>query len=202
MYKGRLFVVSGPSGAGKGTICRELTKEIRISLSVSMTTRDPRPGEREGRSYYFVTKEAFEQSIAAGDLLEYAQVYGQYYGTPKQRVLSLLEAGEDIILEIDTQGAMQVREHFPEGVFIFILPPSMAALRKRLLERGTETMEAANERLGKAMKEISFVNKYDYCIINDFLPVAVARIKSIVIAEHYRVSPHVYDVIEKYKEEM
>ena len=151
-HKGKLFIISGPSGAGKGTICKELlaqTSRDDVQLSVSMTTRNPRAGETDGVSYYFVSKEEFLHRIEAGGLLEYAEVYGNYYGTPKQPVVEKLAAGIDVILEIDMQGALKVKENYPDGVFIFILPPSMTELRKRLTGRGTETPEAIELRLGK-----------------------------------------------------
>ena len=151
-HAGKLFILSGPSGAGKGTICKELlaqTSRDDVQLSVSMTTRNPRNGETEGASYYFVSKEEFLRKIEAGGLLEHAEVYGNYYGTPKQPVIEKLAAGIDVILEIDMQGALKVKENYPDGVFIFILPPSMSELRKRLTGRGTETSEAIEMRLGK-----------------------------------------------------
>jgi len=202
MHKGRLFVVSGPSGAGKGTICKKLLEEVEVSLSVSMTTRAPRSGEIEGKGYYFISTEAFEQAIETGGFLEYAKVYGYYYGTPKHKVLEKLEAGEDVILEIDIQGALQIKECFPDGVFIFILPPSMAELRKRITERGSETEDAINLRLAETLGEVSCIDKYDYYVVNDELSEAVDRVKAIMIAEHSRVSQAVYERIEKYKGEM
>ena len=142
-HAGKLFVFSGPSGAGKGTICKRLLEEVdELAVSVSMTTRAPRNGEVDGISYYFTEKEAFEEHIAQGRLLEYAEVYGNYYGTPKEPVIEKLQAGIDVILEIDMQGALKVKENYPDGVFVFILPPSMSILRKRLTGRGTETQEA------------------------------------------------------------
>ena len=153
-HAGKLFILSGPSGAGKGTICKELlaqTSRDDVQLSVSMTTRNPRNGETEGASYYFVSKEEFLRKIEAGGLLEHAEVYGNYYGTPKQPVIEKLAAGIDVILEIDMQGALKVKENYPDGVFIFILPPSMSELRKRLTGRGTETAEAIEMRLGETL---------------------------------------------------
>ena len=143
-HSGKLFIVSGPSGAGKGTICKRLIEESdpgRIELSVSMTTRKARVGEEEGRSYYFVSRERFLQEVKNDGFIEYAEVYENYYGTPKEKVLDKLSQGVDIVLEIDIQGAMKVKEAYPEGVFIFILPPSMSILRKRLTGRGTDSIE-------------------------------------------------------------
>jgi guanylate kinase len=157
MNKGRLFVISGPSGTGKGTICKELIKDDKIRLSVSMTTRNPREGEVHGVSYYFAIKEEFLQKIEAGGFLEYAEVFGNYYGTPKMEVLELLDEGIDVLLEIDVQGALQIKDVYPEAVLVFILPPSMEALRARLTGRGTETQEVVERRLGEASKEISYV---------------------------------------------
>ena len=201
-HSGKLFVLSGPSGAGKGTICKRLLEEIEeLDLSVSMTTRKPRVGETEGVSYFFTEKEVFEEHIKQGNLLEYAQVYGNYYGTPKKPVLEKLARGVDVILEIDMQGALKVKESYPDGVFIFILPPSMAELRKRLTGRGTETAEAIEMRLGEALKELSYIDKYDYCVVNRVLEEAVARVKAIVVAEHSKVAFTAEELIERYKEE-
>ena len=203
-HAGKLFILSGPSGAGKGTICKELlaqTSRDDVQLSVSMTTRNPRAGETDGVSYYFVSKEEFLHRIEAGGLLEYAEVYGNYYGTPKQPVVEKLAAGIDVILEIDMQGALKVKENYPDGVFIFILPPSMTELRKRLTGRGTETPEAIEMRLGETLKELSYIDKYDYCVVNGQLEEAVNRVKSILTAEHSRVTFTAEELISRYKEE-
>ncbi|MFR7991143.1 MAG: guanylate kinase [Anaerovoracaceae bacterium] len=201
-YAGKLFIISGPSGAGKGTICQRLAEETKVELSVSMTTRKPRPGEIEGKSYFFTTEEEFQKEIENGGLLEYASVYGNFYGTPKSKVVEKLRAGTDIVLEIDIQGALNVKEVYPDGIFIFILPPSMAELRKRITGRGSESEEAINLRLSQTLKEVSYIDKYDYCVVNGDLNEAVARVKSIVMAEHSRVSQSIYQLIEKYKEEV
>ena len=201
-HPGKLFVLSGPSGAGKGTICKKLLEETeKLELSVSMTTRSPRPGEVEGISYFFTEKEKFEEHIRCGKLLEHAQVYGNYYGTPRAPVLEKLAAGIDVILEIDMQGALKVKESYPDGVFIFILPPSMSELRKRLTGRGTETAEAIELRLGETLKELSYIEKYDYCVVNGVLEEAVARVKAIVVAEHSKVAFTAEELIASYKEE-
>ena len=147
MGKGLLYVISGPSGAGKGTICKRVLDELDIDLSISMTTRKPREGEVHGVNYYFVTKEEFQERIAEDGFFEYAQVYENYYGTPKQMVMEQLAKGRDVLLEIDTQGALNVKKAYPEGVAIFLLPPSLEELRKRLTGRGTETPEAIELRL-------------------------------------------------------
>ena len=185
---GTLIVVSGPSGARKGTICSELlNSDESLKLSISMTTRAPRGKEVDGVDYYFVSKEEFENKIAKGDFLEYAEVHGNYYGTPKDMVEKSLKAGEDIILEIDIQGALKVKETMPEGIFIFIMPPSMRELRDRLVKRNTETKEKIIERFRNAYKEINEVTKYNYIVINDEIDVAVEKVKSIILAEKCRV---------------
>ncbi|MEA4987827.1 MAG: guanylate kinase [Anaerovorax sp.] len=202
MGKGLLFVVSGPSGAGKGTICKRLLDEIDIDLSVSMTTRKPRPGEVDGVNYYFVSHEEFNKIKEKDGLLEYAYVYGNYYATPKKMVMDKLEQGRDVILEIDIQGALKIRETYPKGIFVFILPPSMKELRKRITGRGSETEDAINMRLGETLKEVSYIDKYDYCVINDEIEEAVERVACIMKAEHSRVSKDIYQLIERYKEEI
>lgn len=202
MNKGLLFVVSGPSGAGKGTICKKLIEKINIELSVSMTTRQPRHGEEEGRNYFFVSEEDFIRTMNKEGFLEYAKVYGNYYGTPKEAVMKKLEDGRDVVLEIDIQGALKIRESYPKGIFIFILPPSMTELRKRITGRGSETEDAINLRLGETLKEVSYIDKYDYCVVNNEVDEAVARVAAIIKAEHSRVSEDIYELIAKYKEEI
>lgn len=201
-HSGKLFIISGPSGAGKGTICQRLVEESKVEISVSMTTRNPRPGEIDGKSYYFTNREDFLTEIEKGGFLEYAEVYGNYYGTPKEKVIEKLSSGVDVVLEIDIQGALKVKEAYPNGIFIFILPPSMAELRKRITGRGSETEESINLRLSQTLKEVSYIDKYDYCVVNGDLEEAVARVKAIVMAEHSRVSQSIYKLIEKYKEEV
>ncbi|MBN7772109.1 guanylate kinase [Clostridium aminobutyricum] len=202
MDKGHLFVVSGPSGAGKGTICQKIVEQTDVELSISMTTRDPRSFEEHGANYYFVSKEEFLETIENNGLLEYAEVYGNFYGTPKKLVMEKLNAGRDVILEIDIQGAMKVKQSYPGGVFIFILPPSMTELRKRITGRGSESEDAINMRLGETLKEVSYIDKYDYCVVNGELDEAVNRVQAIIIAEHSKVSESIYHLIKKYEEEI
>ncbi|MEG1930075.1 MAG: guanylate kinase [Anaerovorax sp.] len=202
MEKGLLIVVSGPSGAGKGSICKELLERQDIDISVSMTTRKPRPGEVHGVNYYFVSKEEFLSMIETGGFLEYAEVYGNYYGTPKGLVLEKMAKGRDVILEIDMQGALKVKENYPSGIFIFILPPSMTELRKRLTNRGSESEEDINLRLSQTLKEVSYIDKYDYCVVNGDLKEATKRVEAIITAYHSRVTEDAYKLIENYKEEI
>lgn len=198
---GLLIVISGPSGAGKGTICKALLDKNDFWLSVSATTRQPREGEVHGKNYYFIDREEFLSRIKNNDFLEYAEVYGNFYGTPKSNVIEMLENGKDVILEIDIQGALKVKEVFPEGVFIFILPPSMEELKKRIIKRGSETPESLMTRFKSAYKEINYVSKYSYAVVNDTVEEAVKKIESIVIAERCRVD-RMKDTILNSKEEL
>ena len=185
---GSLIIISGPSGAGKGTIVNELIKNTNLVLSISMTTRPKREGEVDGKDYYFVTKQEFAKQIKKGNFLEYANVHGDnYYGTPKDKVLKSIENGKDIVLEIDIQGALKVKEKYKEGIFIFIMPPSMRELKNRLIRRNTETLDKVITRFKDAYQEINEVTKYNYVVINDNLEDAVEKVKSIIIAEKCRV---------------
>lgn len=200
-HKGELFVISGPSGTGKGTICKKLIEDEEIFLSVSATTREPRPGEVDGESYYFMDKDTFVDMINSGGFLEHAVVYDHYYGTPKQRVLEKLEAGIDVILEIDIQGAMNVKKSFPEGIFIFILPPSLKVLRELLTARGTDAPDVIEKRLSKTVSEIKQIGNYDYYVVNDDLDTAVERTRAIIDAERSRVSNYAEEIIGVYERE-
>lgn len=199
--RGLLLVISGPSGAGKGTICKALIEKNSFWISVSATTRLPRQGEVEGKSYYFTSKEDFLERIERKDFLEYAEVYGNFYGTPKSKVIQMLEDGNDVILEIDIQGALKVKEAFKEGIFIFILPPSMEELKQRIIRRGSETRESLMTRFKSAYKEINYVSKYSYAVVNDTVEEAVKKIESIVVAERCRVD-RMKDTIINSKEEL
>lgn len=187
--KGDLIVISGPSGCGKDSICNKVIKKRKnIQISVSMTTREKRQGEKEGKDYYFVTKEEFEKSIENDDLLEYAIVHEKdYYGTPKSNLFKILEDGIDVILIIDIQGALQIKEKYPEAIFIFILPPSMRELKKRLIKRGSETKESMFRRFKSMYKEINEIVKYNYVVVNDELDDAVNKVIAILDSQKCRV---------------
>lgn len=181
--KGILLVISGFSGAGKGTIVKELLKHYdNYALSVSMTTRKPREGERDGVEYFFVDREKFEKTIAENGLIEYATYCDNYYGTPKDFVESKLEAGMDVILEIEIQGALQIKEKFPESLLLFITPPSAEELRNRLEKRGTETKEVIAKRLSRACEESEGMDAYDYIVINDDLETCVKELHAMIEA--------------------
>ncbi|MCI5815917.1 guanylate kinase [Ruminococcus sp.] len=184
--KGLLLVVSAPSGCGKGTILGEILKDEGFYYSISATTRAPREGEQDGVNYHFITKEEFEQRIARGGMLEYAQYCGNYYGTPKKEVEQMREAGRDVILEIEVEGAMKVRSLCPDAVFLFIAPPSVEELRRRLNKRGTEAAEVIEERVAQASRELSYADRYDYIIVNGELEKAIDDFRTIVRAEKLR----------------
>jgi guanylate kinase len=187
MSKGLLIVLSGPSGVGKGTVCSVLRhKQSNLVYSVSATTRAPRQGEIDGINYFFKTREQFQDMIARDALLEYAEYVGNYYGTPRDFVDRTLAEGKDIILEIEVQGALKVKEKFPQGVFIFLVPPSLDELKQRITGRGTENAEVINHRMTVAKEEMNLIHYYDYAVVNDEIDAACHRIQSIITAEHCR----------------
>ncbi|GAX90428.1 guanylate kinase [Effusibacillus lacus] len=184
VQKGLLVVLSGPSGAGKGTVCKALAPVMPdMGYSISCTTRQPREGEVEGVNYFFKTREEFKRMMEQDELLEWAEVYGNYYGTPLHYVEEQIAMGKNVLLEIEMQGAMQVKKKYPNGVFIFLIPPSLEELKKRILGRGTETEESFNLRFGAAAGEMKYINEYDYVVVNDEVEKAVDRIRSIITAE-------------------
>ena len=185
--EGILIVVSGFSGAGKGTIMKALLERYdNYALSISATTRNPRPGEEEGKAYFFKTTEEFEKMIAKDDLIEYAMYVGNYYGTPKAYVEEQLRAGKDVILEIEIQVALKVKEKFPNTLLLFVTPPSAEELRKRLEGRGTETQEVIDGRMKRAIEEAEYMDQYDYLVVNDELDVCVEEMHHLIQGEHER----------------
>ncbi|MDR1018336.1 MAG: guanylate kinase [Lachnospiraceae bacterium] len=206
MKRGILVVVSGFSGAGKGTLMKNLLLQHNdYALSISATTRKPRSGEEEGREYFFKTKEEFETMIENGDLIEYANYVGNYYGTPKDYVEDKLSQGKDVILEIELQGALKVKERFPKTLLLFVIPPSVSELKKRLIGRGTESEEVINARINRAKEESKYIKDYDYLIVNDDLNICTNELHQIIQNEHYRVNRNdefvnqVIDELNRYK---
>ena len=187
-HKGNLIVISGPSGAGKGTIIRELIKRNEnIWLSVSMTSREIRANDIPNETYFFVTREEFEEKIRKGIFLEYAIYNGNYYGTPRDKISDMLNSGKDVILEIEIQGALKIKELVPDAIFIFVLPPSMDELRKRLVKRKTESTDKILSRFKRAYQEINEISKYNYVVINDEVDNAVNKVQAILLSERCRV---------------
>jgi len=202
MKQGRLIVISGPSGTGKGSIIKKVMEQWPAAeFSISMTTRGMREGEEDGVHYYFTTHEVFEETIAQGGFLEWADVFGNYYGTPKAPVERRLGQGADIILDIDIQGGMNVRKAMPDAVLIFILPPTMKELRRRLENRGTDAQDVIEKRLAKALTEIGAAREYDYVVVNDDLDVAASEVLSIIKASHLEVDETIEETIRRYEEE-
>jgi len=189
--KGTLFVVTAPSGAGKTSICDAVLKTVpKLKYSVSATTRPPRKGEVNGEDYFFLSREEFEKGIKEGKFLEHARVYDNYYGTPRAYIEKEMNSGFDIIMDIDAQGALSIKALKYPAVFVYILPPSLLALRQRLEGRGTDAREVIEKRLDQAEKEIGYLPEYDYVIVNDKLPVAIAEMESLFRAERCRVGRH------------
>lgn len=187
--QGALLVISGPSGAGKGTICKALLRSSpAIHYSISVTTRAKRVGEEHGVNYWFLSEERFQEMRNKNELLEWAEVYGNYYGTPRRYVEEELAAGHDVILEIDIQGAMKVKHSFPQGVFIYILPPSFDELEHRIVTRGTDSESVIKKRMGCVKQELTCAKEYHYVVVNDIVETAVSQVKSIIEAEHCRIS--------------
>ena len=203
MKRGLLIILSGPSGVGKGTVREQLFKEesLNLAYSISMTTRYKRPGEKEGIDYFFVDVDTFKKKIEQGELLEYAQFVGNYYGTPKDYVEKQLEAGRNVILEIEIQGALEVKKKFPDTVLMFMVPPSAAVLKERLVKRGTEDMATINARLARAFEESMGVEDYDYIVVNDELERCVDDIYSIIVTEHCKTFNNL-DFINNIREEL
>ncbi|HEO0787181.1 TPA: guanylate kinase [Streptococcus agalactiae] len=187
--RGLLIVFSGPSGVGKGTVRQEIfsTPDHKFDYSVSMTTRPQRPGEVDGVDYFFRTREEFEALIKEGQMLEYAEYVGNYYGTPLSYVNETLDKGIDVFLEIEVQGALQVKSKVPDGVFIFLTPPDLEELEERLVGRGTDSPEVIAQRIERAKEEIALMREYDYAVVNDQVSLAAERVKRVIEAEHYRV---------------
>lgn len=186
--KGLLIVLSGPSGVGKGTVRKRIFDDPHTSYkySISMTTRQMRESEQDGVDYFFKTREEFEKLIEADEFIEYAEYVGNYYGTPVQYVKDTMNAGHDVFLEIEVEGAKQVRKKFPDALFIFLAPPSLDHLTERLIGRGTESKEKIESRVKEAKKEVEMMNLYDYVVVNDEVDLAKDRIQSIVEAEHLK----------------
>jgi guanylate kinase len=191
--RGLLLVLSGPAGVGKGTVCKALRERMpNLVYSVSATTRNPRPGEVEGVNYFFKTKEEFRRMIEQDELLEWAEYVGNYYGTPRAFVESMLDAGRDVILEIEVQGALQVKKKFPQGTFLFLAPPDLEELENRIVGRGTESEEIIRRRMEVARSEIELMDHYDYVVVNDEIDCACQRIEAIITAEHLKKDRQVH----------
>lgn len=201
-HQGILVVVSGFSGAGKGTLMKELLKRYdNYALSISATTRAPREGETDGKEYFFVTKEQFEKMRDERKLIEYAQYVNNYYGTPKEYVEQKMAEGKDVILEIEIQGALKVKKRFPDALLLFVTPPSAEELRRRLVGRGTETLEVINARLARAAEEASGMEAYDYLLINDDLDRCVEEMHQLIQLQHRKTSYHL-DFLSKMREDL
>lgn len=199
--RGILAIISGFSGAGKGTVVNKLLEEDNYAVSISATTREPRQGEVDGKNYFFKSRDEFENMIENNQLIEYAEYVGNYYGTPRDYVFKKLEEGYDVILEIEMQGALKVKEKFPETALIFITPPSADELKKRLVGRGTETIEQIDKRMSRAVDECDYMNKYDYIVVNDDLDECVDEIHRLLQSIH-NAKENQSELIEKITEEL
>jgi guanylate kinase len=199
--RGVLIIISGFSGAGKGTLVKALVEKYDYKLSISATTRAPRPGEVHGKEYFFLTREEFESMIEDNRLIEWAEYVGNYYGTPKAYVEEQLEKGNHVILEIEIQGALKVKEQCPEAVLLFVTPPSAKVLKERLVGRGTESMDTINKRLSRAAKEAEYMSAYDYIIVNDELEACVEKTNAIIESETDRTL-YRQDLIEELTKEL
>ena len=200
--QGILVVVSGFSGAGKGTLIKAMVEKYHnYALSISATTRKPREGEEEGREYFFVTRDHFETMIKEEQLIEYAQYVNNYYGTPRQYVFQQMADGKDVILEIEIQGALKIKERFPDALLLFVMPPSADELKRRLVGRGTETMEVIDQRLHRAAEEAAGMTSYDYILINDKVDSCVEAMHQLIQAQHRKVSSNL-DFIEQMRSEL
>ena len=187
--RGILIVVSGFAGSGKGTLMKEIMSQYdNYALSISATTRKPRGTEVDGKEYFFKTMEEFEKMIAQGELIEYANYVGNYYGTPKAYVEEQLASGKDVILEIEIQGALKVKEQFPQTLLLFVTPPNATILKERLVGRGTETMDVIEQRMRRAAEEAEGISSYDYILVNDDLQTCVTQMHNIIQSEHYRTA--------------
>ena len=197
--QGMLIVMSGPSGVGKSTVRQELFKRKALDFrySISMTTRKPRPGEKNGRDYFFVTKDQFRKRIQKGQMLEYAQYVDNYYGTPLPYVQKMLNAGHNVFLEIEVQGAMKVKKKCPQALFIFLGPPSWPALKERLIGRKTDSMPVINKRIRRATQELKMIPHYDYLVLNDHIKSAADRIETIIKGEQFRTSRVMSNYLKK-----
>jgi guanylate kinase len=199
--RGILAIISGFSGAGKGTVVNKLLEKDNYAVSISATTREPRQGEVDGKNYFFKSRDEFENMIENNQLIEYAEYVGNYYGTPRDYVFKKLEEGYDVILEIEMQGALKVKEKFPETALIFITPPSADELKKRLVGRGTETIEQIDKRMSRAVDECDYMNKYDYIVLNDDLDECVDEIHRLLQSIH-NAKENQSELIEKITEEL
>lgn len=199
--RGILAIISGFSGAGKGTVVNKLLEKDNYAVSISATTREPRQGEVDGKNYFFKSRDEFENMIENNQLIEYAEYVGNYYGTPRDYVFKKLEEGYDVILEIEMQGALKVKEKFPETALIFITPPSADELKKRLVGRGTETIEQIDKRMSRAVDECDYMNKYDYIVVNDDLDECVDEIHRLLQSIH-NAKENQFELIEKITEEL